>query len=66
MSLGMFLFGNAYSGLLEPPLIVLLFFVPTVFHCSGVFGSDFFSGPVVRIFCKRLFRVCSPSCLSSF
>ena len=25
---------------LKPPVIVLLFFLPTVFHCSGVFGSD--------------------------
>ena len=66
ISLGMFLFGNAYSGHIEPPLIVLLFFLPTVFHCSGIFGSAFFSGPVVHIFCKRWFRVRSPSCLSSF
>ena len=35
-------------------------------YCSSVFGSDFFSGPVVDIFCQRWFRVCSPSCLSSF
>ena len=42
MSLGILLFGNAYSGLLEFPLIVLSFFLPTVFHCSGVFGFDFF------------------------
>ena len=36
------------QGFLKP-LNVLLFFLPTVFHCSGVFGSDFFCGPVVLI-----------------
>ena len=50
MSLDIFLFGNAYSGLfLKPFLIVLLFFLPTVFHCRSVFGPDFFCGPVVLI-----------------
>ena len=67
MSLGMFLFGNAYSGLLKPPVIVLLFFLLTVFHYSSVFRSDFFCGPVVLIFdYRRWFHVCSPSILSSF
>ena len=42
MSLGMFLFGNAYSVLLKPPLIVLWFFLLKVLHYSGVFGSNFF------------------------
>ena len=45
----MFLFGNADSVLLEPPLIVLLFFLLKVLHCSGVFGSNFFCDPVIRI-----------------
>ena len=46
----MFLFGNAYSVLLEPHLIVLLFFLLKVLYCSGVFGSNFFCDPVIRIF----------------
>ena len=46
MSLGMFLSGNAYSVLLKSPLIVLLFFLLKVLHCSGVFGSNFFCDPV--------------------
>ena len=38
-----------------------------MFHCRGVFGSDFFCGPVVLIFgYRRWFHVCSPSFLSSF
>ena len=50
MPLGMFLFGNAYSVLLKPPLIVLLLFLLKVLHCSGVFDSNFFCDPVVSIF----------------
>ena len=69
MSLGMFLFGNAYSVLLNPPLIVLLFFLLKVLHCSGVFRSNFFSDPVIRIFGERWTggsAFCFPSFLSSF
>ena len=42
MSLGMFLFGNAYSVLVKLTLIVLSFFLPKVLHCNDVFGSNFF------------------------
>ena len=71
MSLGMFLFGNAYSVLLKPPLIVLLsFFLLKVLHCnSGVFSSNFFCDPVIRIFGERWTggsAFCFPSFLSSF
>ena len=38
MSLGVFLFGNAYSVLLKPPLIVLLFFLLKVLHCIAAFS----------------------------
>ena len=65
----MFLFGNAYLVLLKPPLIVLLFFLLKVLHCSGVFGSNFFCDPVIRIFGERWTggsAFCFPSFLSSF
>ena len=67
----MFLFGNAYSVLLKPPLIVLLlFFLLKVLHCnSGVFSSNFFCDPVIRIFGERWTggsAFCFPSFLSSF
>ena len=52
MSLGMFLFGNTYSMLLKPPLIVLLFSFLKVLHCSSVFVSNFFCDPVVRFLVK--------------
>ena len=70
-SLDMFLFGNAYSVLLKPPLIVLLlFFLLKVLHCnSGVFSSNFFCDPVIRIFGLRWTGgsvFCFPSFLSSF
>ena len=35
-----------------PPLIVLLFFLLKVLHCSGVFDSSFFCDPVVSILVK--------------
>ena len=65
----MFLFGNVYSVLLEPPLIVLLFFLLKVLYCSGVFGSNFLCDPVIRIFGLRWTGgsvFCFPSFLSSF
>ena len=68
-SKSMFLFGSAYSVLLKPPLIVLLFFLLKVLHCSGVFGCNFFCDPVIRIFGQRWTgdsASCFPSFLSSF
>ena len=68
-ALAMYCNGNAYSVLLKPPLIVLLFFLLKVFHCSGVLGSNFFCDPVIRIFGERWTggsAFCFPSFLSSF
>ena len=66
----MFHFANAYSVLLKPPLIVLLFFLLKVLHCNrGVFSSNFFCDPVICIFGLRWTggsASCFPSFLPSF
>ena len=39
-----------FSAFKASSIIVLLFFLLKVLHCSGVFGSNFFCDPVIRIF----------------